>query len=64
MAALYKQATEGGSWQVDVSLAGVMKYLRSLGQYEGSPGFETQDFTCTKDVPEGYSETRKTGFGQ
>ncbi|KAA8652399.1 uncharacterized protein ATNIH1004_001303 [Aspergillus tanneri] len=31
MAALYKQATEGGSWRVDVPLAGVMKYLRSLG---------------------------------
>lgn len=33
LAALYKQMTEGGSYQVDVSLAGVMKYLRSLGQY-------------------------------
>ncbi|RAQ67360.1 CAIB/BAIF family enzyme [Aspergillus flavus] len=62
-AALYKQATEGGSWQVDVSLAGVMKYLRSLGQYDGKSGFETQDFTCTKDVPEQYLETRDTGFG-
>lgn len=64
MAALYKQATEGGSWEVDVSLAGVMKYLRSLGQFEGKSGFETQDFTCTKDVPEAYLETRETGFGQ
>ncbi|CAG8326850.1 unnamed protein product [Penicillium salamii] len=62
-AALYKQATEGGSWQVDVSLAGVMKYLRSLGQYEGKSGFETRDFTCTGDVPEEYLETRETGFG-
>lgn len=64
MAALYKQATEGGSWQVDVSLAGVMKYLRSLGQFEGKSGFETKDFTCTKDVPEDYLETRETGFGE
>lgn len=63
-AALYKQATEGGSWQVDVSLAGVMKYLRSLGQYEGKSGFKTQDFTSTKDVPEQYLETRETGFGK
>ena len=63
-AALYKQATEGGSWQVDVSLAGVMKYLRSLGQYEGKSGFETRDFTCTQDVPEEYLETRTTGFGE
>ena len=64
MAALYKQATEGGSSQVDVSLAGVMKYLRSLGQSEGKSGFETGDFTCTKDVPEEYLETRETGFGE
>jgi hypothetical protein len=64
MAALYNQATEGGSWQVDVSLAGVMKYLRSLGQFEGKAGFETQDFTCTKDVPGEYLETRETGFGE
>lgn len=63
-AALYKQATEGGSWQVDVSLAGVMKYLRSLGQFEGNTGFQTRDYTCTKDVPEEYLETRETGFGR
>ncbi|KAI9928603.1 hypothetical protein MW887_001818 [Aspergillus wentii] len=63
-AALCKQATEGGSWQVDVSLAGVMKYLRSLGQFEGKSGFNTRDFTCTKDVPPEYLETRETGFGE
>ncbi|KAL3443596.1 hypothetical protein BJX65DRAFT_320525 [Aspergillus insuetus] len=64
LAALYKQATEGGSWEVDVSLAGVMKYLRSLGQFEGKSGFETRDFTCTSDVPVEYLETRDTGFGE
>jgi hypothetical protein len=64
MAALYKQATEGGSWQVDVSLAGCMKYLRSLGQFPGKTGFETQDFACTADVPEEYLETKDTGFGR
>ncbi|KAL4894305.1 CoA-transferase family III domain-containing protein [Aspergillus ambiguus] len=63
-AALYKQATEGGSWQVDVSLAGVMKYLRSLGQFEGKSGFQTQDYACTNDVPGEYLETRETGFGR
>ncbi|KAK2017520.1 CoA-transferase family III [Colletotrichum eremochloae] len=42
-AALYRRATEGGSWIVDVSLAGVMKYLRSLGQYPGKSGFEISD---------------------
>lgn len=63
MAALYKQATEGGSWEVDVSLAGVMKYLRSLGQFEGNTGFQTNDYESAKDVPEEFLETRKTGFG-
>ncbi|PLB53500.1 beta-N-acetylglucosaminidase [Aspergillus steynii IBT 23096] len=62
-AALYKQATEGGSWSVDVSLAGVMKYLRSLGQWEGRTGFQCRDYTCTADVPDEYLETRETGFG-
>lgn len=63
MAALYKQATEGGSWEVNVSLAGVMKYLRSLGQFEGKTGFATRNYTCTADVPTEYLETRETGFG-
>ncbi|KAL3456021.1 CoA-transferase family III domain-containing protein [Aspergillus heterothallicus] len=64
LAALYKQATEGGSWEVDVSLAGVMKYLRSLGQFEGKSGFECRDYTCTSDVPPEYLEIRDTGFGE
>ncbi|OJZ91389.1 hypothetical protein ASPFODRAFT_41819 [Aspergillus luchuensis CBS 106.47] len=65
MAALYKQATEGGSWQVDVSLAGVMKYLRSLGQYEGKTGFQgSPDYTRPQNVPTEYFETRSTGFGE
>ncbi|RDH31421.1 CoA-transferase family III [Aspergillus welwitschiae] len=65
MAALYKQATEGGSWQVDVSLAGVMKYLRSLGQYEGKTGFQgSPDYARPQDVPTEYLETRRTGFGE
>ncbi|BAE56244.1 unnamed protein product [Aspergillus oryzae RIB40] len=63
-AALYKQATEGGSWEVNVSLAGVMKYLRSLGQFTGRDGFQSQDYTCTADVPSEYLETRPTGFGE
>ncbi|KAF7593414.1 hypothetical protein BBP40_011516 [Aspergillus hancockii] len=62
--ALYKQATEGGSWEVNVSLAGVMKYLRSLGQFSGKDGFQAQDYKCTADVPPEYLETRSTGFGE
>ncbi|KAI3400413.1 hypothetical protein diail_3430 [Diaporthe ilicicola] len=63
-AALYRQVTEGGSWRVAVSLAGVMKYLRSLGQYPGAVGFEARDFVRPGDVPEKYLETRDTGFGR
>jgi hypothetical protein len=63
MAALYKRATNGGASEVKVSLAGVMKYLRSLGQYEGKSGFDRRDFKQPDDVAQ-YSETRQTGFGE
>ncbi|KAH8130599.1 hypothetical protein FP744_10003811 [Trichoderma asperellum] len=64
MAALYNRSQVGGSWVVDVSLAGVMKYLRSLGQYPGKTGFETRDFVTQADVPVEYYETRDTAFGK
>ena len=62
IAAVYKRAVEGGSWVVDVSLAGVMKYLRSLGQYEGKSGFEGEEFVNWRDreLLEKYLE-RKPG---
>ncbi|CCF35003.1 CoA-transferase family III [Colletotrichum higginsianum] len=60
-AALYKRATEGGSWVVNVSLGGVMKYLRSLGQYAGKTGFEAPDITT--NLPENLFERRETDFG-
>ncbi|RBA09103.1 hypothetical protein FPRO05_07383 [Fusarium proliferatum] len=63
MAALYRQSVEGGSYRVDVSLAGAMKYLRSLGQYSGKSGFEAEDFESASDVEE-FLETRQTGFGE
>lgn len=63
-AALYKQATEGGSWEVNVSLAGAMKYLRSLGQFPGRDGFDSQGYKNIADVPQEYLETRATGFGE
>lgn len=50
-------------WRVGVSLAGVMKYLRSLGQYPGAAGFESQDYEKQSDVPPEFLETRDTGFG-
>ncbi|CZR63047.1 probable CAIB/BAIF family enzyme [Phialocephala subalpina] len=62
-AALYKKATEGGSYAVDVSLAGTMKYLRSLGQYEGKTVFDCWDPKKPEEV-EKYLETRDTGFGE
>jgi hypothetical protein len=63
MAALYKRAMKGGAYDVRVSLAGVMKYLRSLGQYKGKSGFNRRDFTRSDEVTD-YLETRQTGFGE
>jgi hypothetical protein len=63
MAALYKRATDGGAYEVKVSLAGAMKYLRSLGQYEGKTGFDRKDFKLPEHV-ESYLETTQTGFGE
>ncbi|KAH7478019.1 hypothetical protein FOMA001_g10440 [Fusarium oxysporum f. sp. matthiolae] len=63
MAALYRRSVQGGSYRVDVSLAGTMKYLRSMGQYPGKSGFEIGDYEKPSDVKE-YLETRQTGFGE
>ncbi|CAG7560626.1 unnamed protein product [Fusarium equiseti] len=62
MVALYRQSVQGGSYRVDVSLAGTMKYLRSMGQYPGKSGFEVNDKKLS-DLKE-YLETRQTGFGK
>ncbi|KAF2465774.1 CoA-transferase family III [Lindgomyces ingoldianus] len=63
MAALYKGRIEGGAYEVEVSLAGIMKYLRSLGQYPDKSGYGRQNFEGPKEV-ERYLETRMTGFGE
>ncbi|KAI0542792.1 CoA-transferase family III [Xylaria digitata] len=75
-AALYhreKDRREGrrvGAYVVDVSLAGVMKYLRSLGQYEGSSGFEGDDYTVLgaqgerTEEERAFFETRDTPLGE
>jgi hypothetical protein len=63
IAALYKRAIAGGAYEVNVSLAGAMKYLRSLGQYPGKTGYARKDFKGPEDV-EQYLETRQTGFGE
>ncbi|KAH7330457.1 CoA-transferase family III domain-containing protein [Rhexocercosporidium sp. MPI-PUGE-AT-0058] len=61
-AALYKRATEGGSYEVDVSLAGTMKYLRSLGQFPGNTGFDCK-VPGEREI-ERYLEARESGFGE
>lgn len=63
-AAVYRRAREGGSWAVDVSLAGVMGYLRSLGQWEGREGFEgVGGLPEVEDVEGQVWEERESGFG-
>lgn len=62
-AALYKQATEGGSYEVNVSLAGTMKVLRSLGQYDGTSGFQCEQYKEQADVPSEWMEERDSAFG-
>ena len=57
-AAVYKRATEGGAWQVDVSLAGTMKYLRSLGQARPTTSMSVED-----NVSDEYFEERESAFG-
>ncbi|KAI1744732.1 CoA-transferase family III [Xylaria scruposa] len=59
-----------GAYVVDVSLAGVGRYLRSLGQFEGRSGFEGEDCTVLgrdedKREEEGaLFETKHTQFGE
>jgi hypothetical protein len=65
--ALYKQAIEGGSYEVNVSLAGTAKYLRSLGQFEGNSGFVSKGYTKGYEpicaISEEFFEKRQTEFG-
>jgi len=64
LVALYRQLREGGGgYQIDVSLAGTGKYLRSLGQYEGRSGFGCEDITDSVDLGE-LCETRECVFGE
>ena len=68
-AAVYRRAKEGGSWEASVSLAGVGRYLRSLGQWEGREGFEgavglqgMEELSKAKGEGELFEE-RMSGFG-
>jgi len=54
-AALLRQAHEGGSWHVQVSLAGVGHWLRALGRVDG--------LLAQRPPIEPYVETVDSGFG-
>lgn len=53
---------EGGSYEVNVSLARTMKYFRSLGQYPGEDGFDCR--VVDGREAEEYLETKMSGFGE
>jgi crotonobetainyl-CoA:carnitine CoA-transferase CaiB-like acyl-CoA transferase len=56
-AALWRQATLGGSWQVEVSLAGVGLWLRSLGRLDDGLAATKPDITP-------WLEDSACGFGR
>jgi crotonobetainyl-CoA:carnitine CoA-transferase CaiB-like acyl-CoA transferase len=62
MAAVYHRSLRGGSWEVDVSLAATMKYLRGLGQYPCASGFDAPDYTAG-NVPRDMLVTTETAWG-
>ena len=55
-AALWRQQQQGGSWHVQVSLAGVGHWLRSLGRVAGGPQAQAPAF-------DPYLVTEPSGFG-
>lgn len=55
--ALARQATEGGSWHVRVSLAQTARWLRSLGRVANG-------LQCPMPPIAGFLETGPSGFGQ
>ena len=56
-AALWRQHTEGGSWQVRVSLAGVAQWLRALGRVADGLSVQAPPI-------DGWLETVDSGFGR
>ena len=59
-AALLRQATEGGSWRVRVTLAGTARWLRSLGRVEVA----SEEWTQARADISPYLETLDSGFGR
>ena len=60
-AALYRQATQGGSWHVQVSLARVAQWLQSMGQ---RPVAAAPATARSGAPPDAYLEEMDTGFGR
>ena len=61
-AALLRQATEGGSWRVRISLAGVGLWLRSLGRLPGGLAAQRPDITpLLEDSASGFGQAGKPG---
>ena len=55
-AALWRQATQGGSWQVHVTLAGVGRWLRAMGQ-------DASGLAAVAPEPGPWLEDSACGFG-
>ena len=58
-AALYRQATQGGSWHVQVSLARVAQWLKELGQRQAAEAPSAD--AAARVAP--YLESMSSGFG-
>ena len=63
-AALWRQATQGGSWQVQVTLAGVAAWLRAMGQDAAGLSVTAPAIDAyLQDSPCGFTASGRTGQG-
>ncbi|RVD80986.1 uncharacterized protein DFL_008868 [Arthrobotrys flagrans] len=61
LTALHRRIVEGGSWEVHVSLAGVMEYITSLGRMDGKEGFQVLE--VGKQSLEEFMEAKESMLG-
>ncbi|KAK6357419.1 hypothetical protein TWF718_001731 [Orbilia javanica] len=61
LTALHRRIVEGGSWEVHVSLAGVMEYINSLGRINEKQAFEV--LQVSKQELEGFMEAKEGMLG-
>ncbi len=63
-AALWRQATQGGSWQVQLTLAGVGRWLRAMGQDSAGLAAVAPKLTpWLEDSPCGFAQDGSSGAG-